>query len=133
MVFLLGCSDAMYGQPMDSSKAFTREARRKLRPGDSIRIIRFSADATEFSRDPRAATPWNSAAGLCHVDALSGSGGTLMSPGIHQALDTPAAPGGKRTVSFPTDGHIGNEYELCASSASARAMRDSTHLALAPA
>ncbi len=112
MVFLLDCSGSMSGLPMDASKAFMRQALRKLRPTDSFRIIRFSDRATEFSRTPRAATPDNIAAGLRYVDALRGMGGTMMASGIRQALETPPAPGVKRVVTFLTDGYIGNDYEI---------------------
>lgn len=112
MVFLLDCSGSMHGLPMDANKAFMRHALHKLRPTDSFRIIRFSDSATEFSREPLAATPQNIAAGLRYVDALRGMGGTMMSSGIHQALDTPPAAGVKRIVTFLTDGYIGNEYEI---------------------
>ncbi len=112
MVFLLDCSGSMYGLPMDASKAFMRQALRKLRTSDSFRIIRFSDRATEFSREPLTATSQNIASGLRYVDALQGMGGTMMSSGIHQALNTPPAPGVKRIVIFLTDGYIGNDYEI---------------------
>ncbi|MGH8445374.1 MAG: VWA domain-containing protein, partial [Solimonas sp.] len=112
MVFLLDCSGSMYGQPLDASKAFMRIALRRLRPGDSFRIIRFGDDATEFSSLPLPATPDNIARGIAYTDALRGEGGTLMSAGIRRALAEPAQPGVTRIVTFLTDGYIGNDYEI---------------------
>src|SRR5690606_28700105 len=112
MVFLLDCSGSMHGLPMDASKAFMREALRKLRPTDSFRIIRFSDDATEFSEAPLPATADNIRRGLAYTDGLRGMGGTMMARGIRRALEVPAPPGSLRIVTFLTDGYIGNEAEI---------------------
>lgn len=112
MVFVLDCSGSMAGLPMEASKAFMREALRKLRPEDSFRIIRFSDAATEFSAQPLAATPDNIRHGLRYTDSLRGSGGTMMTSGIRQALQPPVSAGAVRIVVFLTDGYIGNELEV---------------------
>lgn len=112
MVFLLDCSGSMHGLPMDASKAFMREALRKLRPTDSFRIIRFSDDATEFSEAPLPASADNIRRGLAYTDRLRGEGGTMMARGIRQALEVPAPAGSLRIVTFLTDGYIGNEAEI---------------------
>ncbi len=64
MVFVLDCSGSMGGLPMDTSKAFMREALQNLRPTDSFRIIRFSDSATEFSFEPLPATQYNIQQGI---------------------------------------------------------------------
>jgi Ca-activated chloride channel family protein len=112
MVFLLDCSGSMSGLPMQASKRFMRYALDGLQPGDSFRIIRFSDGATEFSRAPLPATPANIAAGIAYTEQLAGSGGTVMSSGIYQALAAPLPDGAVRTVVFLTDGYIGNEVEI---------------------
>jgi Ca-activated chloride channel family protein len=114
MVFVLDCSGSMDGLPIDASKAFMREALRRLRPEDTFRIIRFSDGATEFSKQPLAATEDNVERGVAYVDSLSGEGGTEMLTGIRQALSVDAAPDKTRLVVFLTDGYIGNEYEVLA-------------------
>jgi Ca-activated chloride channel family protein len=114
MVFLLDCSGSMDGLPLDASKAFMRAALRKLRPTDTFRIVRFSDNATEFSRQPLAATRENVEAGIRYTDALNGEGGTMMTSGIEQALAPEVAPGSLRIVTFLTDGYIGNEQEILA-------------------
>jgi Ca-activated chloride channel family protein len=114
MVFLLDCSGSMGGLPMRASKRFMREALAALRPTDSFRIIRFSDSATEFSQRPLQATPMNIARGLAYTASLHGSGGTMMSSGITQALSAPIPAGSVRNVVFLTDGYIGNEVSVLA-------------------
>jgi Ca-activated chloride channel family protein len=112
MVFLLDCSGSMNGLPMEASKAFMRAALRSLRPTDSFRIIRFSDSATEFSTTPVPATRFNVRRGLRYTQGLYGSGGTMMTSGIHQALGARQAEDTVRIVVFLTDGYIGNELEV---------------------
>jgi len=112
MVFVLDCSGSMSGLPLQASKAFMRQALRKLRPNDSFRIIRFSDAATEFSATPLPATPGYIRQGIRYTDSLRGSGGTMMTAGILQALQAPVPAGSIRLVTFLTDGYIGNESEV---------------------
>lgn len=112
MVFVLDCSGSMSGLPMQASKAFMRQALRRLRPTDHLRIIRFSDTATEFSSRPLPATPANIQQGIAYVEQLRGSGGTVMTSGIVQALQPPVPQGTLRLVNFLTDGYIGNEAEI---------------------
>lgn len=112
MVFVLDCSGSMAGQPMDASKAFMRRALTTLRPTDSFRIIRFSDSATDYSSEPILATVGNVEDALAYVDELEGSGGTVMTSGIEQALTVPPKPGTIRLVTFMTDGYIGNDFEV---------------------
>jgi len=112
MVFVLDCSGSMSGLPMEASKAFMREALQNLRPTDTFRIIRFSESATEFSRTPLAATPQNIQDGIRYTNNLHGSGGTMMTEGIKQALQVPVPQDSVRLVTFLTDGYLGNEHEV---------------------
>ena len=112
MVFVLDCSGSMSGLPMQASKAFMRQALRKLRPTDQFRIIRFSDSATEFSVRPLPANQVNVQRGLMYTEQLYGSGGTMMSSGVQQALGVPADPNVMRMVVFLTDGYIGNELDI---------------------
>ncbi len=112
MVFLLDCSGSMNGAPMQASKAFMLEALQGLRPQDTFRIIRFSDVATEFSSTPLPATRLNIAAGIRYTHSLFGSGGTMMTSGIRQALGSAVPEGVIRNVVFLTDGYIGNEASV---------------------
>ncbi len=112
VVFVLDCSGSMAGLPMQASKAFMHEALGRLRHGDTFRIVRFSDAATEFSSRPLPATPENVKRGVAYTDSLYGSGGTVMTSGIRQALAVPAPAGAVRIVVFLTDGYIGNELDI---------------------
>ncbi len=112
MVFLLDCSGSMSGLPMNASKRFMLAALDTLRPTDTFRIIRFSDSATEFSTHPLQATAANVARGKSYARSLHGSGGTMMTEGINQALSVPAPAGVVRNVVFLTDGYIGNEVSV---------------------
>ncbi len=112
MVFLLDCSGSMNGIPMTASKRFMEQALKGLRPTDRFRIIRFSDSATEFSTAALAATPGNIQRGLAYTRGLTGSGGTMMTSGIRQALSGAPPAGTVRNVVFLTDGYIGNEVSV---------------------
>ncbi|MCZ6619759.1 MAG: VIT and VWA domain-containing protein, partial [Gammaproteobacteria bacterium] len=112
MVFLLDCSGSMSGAPMEASKRFMTDALKALRPTDTFRIIRFSDSATEFSTKALPATRLNIQRGLRYTRNLYGSGGTMMTSGIRQALTGQSANGTIRNVVFLTDGYIGNEVSV---------------------
>ena len=112
MVFVLDCSGSMSGLPIEASKTLARTILQNLRPSDSFRIIRFSDKATEFSTQPLAANVENIQRGIEYLNSLRGSGGTVMSSGIKQALTAPLAANSVRMVMFLTDGYIGNEFEV---------------------
>lgn len=113
-VFVLDCSGSMRGWPMQKAKSAMRRALRQLRPGDSFQVVRFSEQASALGPAPVEATEANVRRGLDYVDALEGSGGTMMIEGIKAALDFPHDPERTRVVSFMTDGFIGNEAEIFA-------------------
>jgi len=112
MIFVLDCSGSMNGEPIARSKEAIRRALRKLQPGDSFQIIRFSNNASQLGPKPVEATPENIRKGLEYVDSLEGSGGTMMIEGIKAALDFEHDPERFRLVSFLTDGYIGNEDQI---------------------
>ena len=112
MVFVLDCSGSMSGLPLNTSKAFMREALQNLRPTDTFRIIRFSGSASEFSSAPLPATTKNIQNGISYTNSLRGTGGTMMTEGIKKAFNVPVPEGSMRLVVFLTDGYIGNEHEV---------------------
>lgn len=111
-VFLLDCSGSMFGPPMDASKAFMARALDELRPTDTFRVIRFSDEATEFSKTPLAATPTNLKNARAFIEGLDSEGGTEMTSGIRQAFAQDVESGRLRYVVFLTDGFIGNDFEV---------------------
>jgi Ca-activated chloride channel homolog len=112
MIFVLDCSGSMNGQPIAKSKDAVSRALKKLQPGDSFQVIRFSNNASKLGPKPLDATPENVRKGLEYVDSLDGGGGTMMIEGIKAALDFEHDPERFRLVSFLTDGYIGNEQEI---------------------
>ena len=114
MIFVLDCSGSMNGKPIAKAKQAITRALKKLQPGDTFQIIRFSNNASQLGPSPVSATPENVRRGLRYVDSLKGSGGTMMIEGIKAALDFAHDPQRFRLVSFMTDGYIGNEVEILA-------------------
>ena len=114
MIFVLDCSGSMSGKPIAKAKDAIRRALRKLEPGDTFQIIRFSNNASQLGPKPVPVTAQSIRQGLEYVDSLSGSGGTMMIEGIKAALDFEHDPHRFRLVSFMTDGYIGNEAEILA-------------------
>ena len=114
MIFVLDCSGSMSGVPMEKSKDAIRRALRKLEPGDSFQVIRFSNKASQLGKKPLEATPENIKIALDYVDKLHGSGGTQMIEGVKAALDFEHDPERFRLVTFLTDGYIGNETDILA-------------------
>jgi len=114
MIFVLDCSGSMSGKPIAKAKQAITRALKKLQPGDTFQIIRFSNNASKLGPNPVPATPANIRKGLAYVESLKGSGGTMMIEGIKAALDFAHDPKRFRLVSFMTDGYIGNETEILA-------------------
>ncbi|MDI6450010.1 VIT domain-containing protein [Anaerobaca lacustris] len=114
MVFVLDCSGSMNGRPIAQAKDAVRRALRKLGPDDTFQVIRFSQSASQFGPQPVPATAENVRKAIAYVDALQGSGGTMMIEGIKAALEFPHDERRFRLVSFLTDGYIGNEAEILA-------------------
>jgi len=114
MIFVLDCSGSMSGKPIAKAKQAITRALKKLQPGDTFQIIRFSNNASKLGPSPVPVTPENIRKGLAYVESLEGSGGTMMIEGIKAALDFAHDPQRFRLVSFMTDGYIGNESEILA-------------------
>jgi Ca-activated chloride channel family protein len=114
MIFVLDCSGSMSGKPIAKAKQAITRALKRLQPGDTFQVIRFSNNASQLGPAPLPATPENIRKGLAYVQSLHGSGGTMMIEGIKAALDFEHDPRRFRLVSFMTDGYIGNEAEILA-------------------
>jgi Ca-activated chloride channel family protein len=114
MIFVLDCSGSMNGKPIAKAKQAITRALKKLQPGDTFQIIRFSNNASQLGPNPVPATDENIRKGLAYVELLEGGGGTMMIEGIKAALDFAHDPQRFRLVSFMTDGYIGNETEILA-------------------
>jgi len=112
MVFVLDSSGSMNGQPIAQAKAAVERALMSMQPDDTFQVIRFSNNASQLGPEPVPATPENVRRGIQYVRSLEGEGGTMMIEGIKAALDFPHDVRRLRTVTFLTDGYIGNEVEI---------------------
>ena len=112
LIFVLDCSGSMRGWPLAKAKEAAVQALRRLRPGDTFQIIRFSNRASQLGPAPVPVTTGNIARGLDYLRSLDSTGGTQMIEGIKAALDFPHDPERLRVVSFMTDGYIGNERDI---------------------
>ncbi len=112
MIFVLDCSGSMRGEPIGVAKRAMERCLKRLAPGDTFQIIRFSSNASAMGPRPVPATPENVRRGLRHLAGLNSCGGTMMIEGIKAALDFPHDPERFRIVSFMTDGYIGNEHQI---------------------
>ena len=112
MVFVLDCSGSMNGQPIAQAKAAIIGALDRLEPADTFQVIRFSDNASRFGDEPVPATRGNIERAKRYVQAIEGSGGTMMIEGIRAALQFPHDRRRLRFVTFLTDGYIGNEAEI---------------------
>jgi len=112
--FVVDCSGSMSGYPIQKVKEAMYYCIQGISPDDTFQIIRFSSNASAFSPKPVPATRLHKEEALDYIQALHGSGGTMMIEGIKACLDYPHVPERKRIVFFMTDGLIGNDSQILA-------------------
>ena len=112
LFFVVDCSGSMSGQPMEVAKETVRQFVAGMNPSDTFQIMRFSEIASSMSGAPLSNTRANIQTGIAYIDAMYGTGGTMMIEGIRAAIGYPEDPERMRFVIFLTDGYIGNEAEI---------------------
>ena len=112
--FVVDCSGSMSGYPIQKVKEAMYYCIQGISPDDTFQIIRFSSNASAFSPKPVPATRLHKEEALDYIQALYGSGGTMMIEGIKACLDYPRAAKRQRIVFFMTDGFIGNDNQILA-------------------
>lgn len=112
--FVVDCSGSMSGYPIQKVKEAMYHCIQGISPDDTFQIIRFSSNASAFSPKPVSATRVHKEEALDYIQALYGSGGTMMIEGIKACLDYPRTPERQRIVFFMTDGFIGNDDQILA-------------------
>ena len=112
MFFVVDCSGSMSGQPMEVAKETVHQFVSGMNPDDTFQIMRFSETASSMSRAPLSNTEENVEEGIRYINAMSGTGGTMMIEGVRAAIGYPEDPERMRFVIFLTDGFIGNEAEI---------------------
>lgn len=111
-VFTLDVSGSMSGRPMEQSRSAMLHALRRLKPTDSIQVVKFAGSAEQLSPQPLPATKANIDRAMRYVQSMSAGGGTMMLEGMRRSLDFPRDDERTRVVCFLTDGYIGNEAEI---------------------
>jgi len=112
--FVVDCSGSMSGYPIQKVKEAMYHCIQGISPDDTFQIIRFSSNASAFSPKPVPATRLHKEEALDYIQALYGSGGTMMIEGIKACLDYPRVAERQRIVFFMTDGFIGNDDQILA-------------------
>ena len=112
--FVVDCSGSMSGYPIQKVKEAMYHCIQGISADDTFQIIRFSSNASAFSPKPVPATRLHKDEALDYIQALHGSGGTMMIEGIKACLDYPGNPERQRIVFFMTDGKIGNDDQILA-------------------
>jgi Ca-activated chloride channel family protein len=112
MVFVLDCSGSMEGEPLAAAKKLVERCMKRMGQDDTFQIVGFSDSSSQIGSQPIPATPENVRKGLRYLEGLNSEGGTMMMEGVRAALDFAHDPGRFRTVSFLTDGYIGDDREV---------------------
>lgn len=125
LVFLIDTSCSMTGAPLAAAKRAMGQALRRANEGDTFLLIDFAERARAFSPAPLAATSANVGRALTYLESLPAAGGTNQLAGLRGALDRREDPERVRMVLLLTDGFIGNEDEVLATT---RALRGSARV-----
>jgi Ca-activated chloride channel homolog len=112
--FVVDCSGSMNGYPIQKVKEAMYYCIQGLRSDDIFQIVLYSSSARTFSDKPIPATEVRKAEALDYINALNGSGGTMIMEAVNPCLDYPRTPDRKRIIFFMTDGQVGNDNEVLA-------------------
>ena len=112
--FVVDCSGSMSGYPIQKVKEAMFHCIQGLTSYDTFQIILYSSTARTFSNTPIPATEVHKQEALDYINALSGSGGTMIMEAVNPCLDYPRTPDRKRIIFFMTDGLVGNDDQVLA-------------------
>lgn len=115
LVFVVDVSGSMSGTPLALCKAAMRDALVRMRPVDIFNVITFAGSTGKAFARPRPASDAAIRDALAYVDRLSAGGGTEMLDAVAAALSPDVEAGRHRYVFFLTDGEVGNDEQILAS------------------
>lgn len=115
VIFVVDRSGSMWGSPLGLAKETARELLARLRPVDTFDVVGFANGTERLFGTPRPANAENLVTALRFLDGMQAGGGTLMDDAVRSALGDDVAAGFSRYVLFLTDGFVGNETEIFAS------------------
>ncbi len=109
LVFVLGTSAAMRGQPLETATDAIRRALVTMGPDDTFQIVRLAAGRPSLAPAPLRNTTANVARAVAYLTALPGDDEREDLAGVAAALARKADPGRLRVVLFLTDGKFGEQ------------------------
>lgn len=115
VVFVVDISGSMSGTPLVLCKAAMRQALAKLRPVDTFNVITFAGATAKAFPGARPANDANVKAALGFVEEMRAGGGTMMLDAVATALSPDVEKGRDRYVFFLTDGFVGADEQIVAS------------------
>ncbi|MFN7134122.1 MAG: VIT domain-containing protein, partial [Myxococcales bacterium] len=115
LLFVVDVSGSMSGVPLWLCQQAMRDSLERLRPHDTFNVLTFSGATARLFPSPRRASPENVREALRFVNRMAAGGGTELLDAVREALSPDVEPGRRRYVFFLTDGYVGNEAEIIAS------------------
>ena len=118
IVFVVDISGSMRGTPLALCKEAMRTALGKVRPVDTFNIITFAGSTAKAFETARPASDANIRLALDFIDRARAGGGTMLLDAVGAALSPDVEAGRGRYVFFLTDGYVGAEDRIIASTKS---------------
>ncbi len=118
IIFVVDISGSMKGTPLALCKEAMRTALGKVRPVDTFNIITFAGSTAKAFEVARPASDANVRLGLDFIDRARAGGGTMLLDAVGAALSPDVEAGRGRYVFFLTDGYVGSEDRIIASTKS---------------
>ena len=114
LVFVVGMSDSMQGESLQSARAVLRDLVGGLRPGDRFSLMQFSGASLGqgLGDKPVPATPAQVGRALKAVERLRGGGGVDLVPALKRIAALPRDPEVSRSVVLVTDGRVAVEGDV---------------------
>jgi Ca-activated chloride channel family protein len=106
VTFVFDTSGSMAGEKINQARNALKYCLNSLRERDRFRLIRFSTEIEDFSKEPLDATKENVQRAVKFVDDLRASGGTAIRDALMAALDSRGSnkEGRPSVIVFLTDG-----------------------------
>ena len=112
LVFVLGTSAAMRGQPLETAVDAIRRLLVRMGPDDTFQIVRLAVGRPPLAAAPLRNTTANVARAVAYLTRLDSDDARQSLAGVAAALTRGADPGRLRVVLFLTDGGLGDEAEV---------------------
>lgn len=112
VVFVVGVSDSMRGEPLQVTRTVLRDLVSGLRPGDRFSLMQFTGASVGLGDKPMPATQAQVSRALKAVERLRGGGAADLVPALKRIAALPRDPELSRSVVLVTDGHVAVEGDV---------------------